>query len=76
MSDKPTRAEHLQWCKDRALEYVRTGDLMTAFASMMSDLGKHSETANHLGIELGTNLFINGHLNTADEMRSHIEGYN
>lgn len=39
-----TREEHMQWCKDRAMEYVRTGDLVNAVASMMSDLEKHPET--------------------------------
>lgn len=38
------RAEHLQWCKDRALEYVKTGDFNNAVASMLSDLSKHEET--------------------------------
>ena len=42
-----TRAEHVQWCKRRALEYL---DVMTppdpvqAVTSMLSDLGKHPET--------------------------------
>lgn len=35
-----TRAEHLQWAKDRALEYVAIGDMNQAFASMTSDLRK------------------------------------
>lgn len=40
-----SRAEHLQWCKDRAMEYVNKGDYLNAIASMTSDLGKHPETA-------------------------------
>lgn len=39
-----TREEHLAWCKERALEYWRAGDLQNAVASMGSDLGKHPET--------------------------------
>ena len=39
-----TRQEHLQWCKDRAMEYVKEGNLLEAVTSMMSDLGKHPET--------------------------------
>jgi hypothetical protein len=39
-----TRAEHLAWCKERALEYVARGELLDALASMTSDLGKHPET--------------------------------
>jgi hypothetical protein len=41
-----TREEHLQWCKDRALEYWRAGDLESACASMVSDLNKHEEAKN------------------------------
>lgn len=39
-----TRSEHLQWCKDRALEYLDRGDLQHAFASMVSGMSKHEET--------------------------------
>jgi pterin-4a-carbinolamine dehydratase len=38
------RAEHLAWCKARALEYVDRWDYSGAVASMTSDLGKHPET--------------------------------
>jgi hypothetical protein len=40
-----TRAEHMQWCKDRAMEYVNRGDLVGAVASMISDLDKHPGTS-------------------------------
>lgn len=40
-----TRQEHLQACKDRAMEYVNEGDLLQAVTSMMSDLTKHPETS-------------------------------
>ena len=46
-----TRAEHLQWCKERAhqeyevyKEREPTAALSNAVASMLSDLGKHPET--------------------------------
>ena len=48
-----TRTEHLDWCKERALEYVEVGDFPQAMASMVSDLSKHEETVGHVGIELG-----------------------
>jgi hypothetical protein len=51
MSETISRAEHLEWCKKRALEYVNRGDTSQAFASMGSDLGKHPETANHPAIQ-------------------------
>lgn len=44
-----TRQEHLQFCKDRAMEYVKRGDLIEAVTSMMSDLGKHPETEKSSG---------------------------
>jgi len=71
-----TRQEHLDWCKKRALEYCDMGDLNQAFASMGSDLGKHLDTANHPGIQLGMGLLMAGHLETPEKMRKFIEGFN
>jgi hypothetical protein len=70
------RNEHLQWCKDRALEYVKLGDNTQAFASFQSDMTKHPETANHLALELGTMLLISGNLSTTQEMENWIVGFN
>ena len=67
-----TRAEHLAWCKQRALAYL-PNDPEQAFTSMASDLDKHDETRGHAGIELGFMLLMTGNLN---EMRSFIEGFN
>ncbi len=71
-----TRDEHLAWCKQRALEYVDAGDLDEAFASMLSDLGKHPETVTHSGKQLGIMLKMRGYLNTAAEMRKFIKDFN
>ncbi len=70
------RQEHLEWCKKRALEYVDEGDLTQGYTSMASDLGKHPDTAKHLGIELGMGMLMIGKLSTADEMRKFIQGFN
>jgi len=70
------RSEHLRWCKTRALEYVKTGDLEEAFASMISDLGKHEETHGALIIDLGFTLKIGGHLATTQQMKDWINGHN
>lgn len=70
------RADHLQWCKDRALEYVAHGDLPNALASMFSDLGKHPDTADHAGIQLGFMQQMSGSLNTPDTVRRFIQGFN
>jgi hypothetical protein len=71
-----TRAEHLQWAKDRALEYADRGDLADAMASMTSDLNKHPETKGHAGIELMGMLALAGHLRTRKDVREYIEGFN
>lgn len=72
-----TRAEHLQWCKQRALEYVAEGDLNQAFASMCSDVSKHPETEHHLSTnQLGMSMLMAGHLSTAVKMMDWINGYN
>jgi hypothetical protein len=71
-----TRAEHLAWCKQRALEYVDAGDLQGAFASMASDMNKHPETARSDVHVLGMGLLMGGHLSTPGDMRRWIEGFN
>lgn len=76
MATTTTRADHLAWCKQRALAYVEAGDLTNAFASMASDLNKHEETANHAALEIGMLLLLGGNLSTATQMRRFIEGFN
>lgn len=75
--EETTRAEHLAWCKQRALAYLSddpaSDDPMTAFSSMVSDLNKHKETRGHVAIELGTMLFMT---NNMGDMREFIEGFN
>lgn len=72
----PTRAEHLAWCKARALQYVDAGDVENAFASMISDLNKHPDTEGHAGAELGLLLLLSGRLSSAQQMREFIERFN
>jgi len=71
-----TRQEHLDWCKGRALEYVKANDLTNAYASMTSDLGKHPETENYPAIQLGMMLLMANQLNTPAEMEKFINGFN
>ena len=71
-----TRAEHLAWCKDRALAYLDQGDVQNAFASFTSDLRKHPETEGHVGIELGMMEMLIGSLRTPTQMRDFINGCN
>lgn len=70
-----TRAEHLEWCKQRAREYVDRGELDAAVISMLSDLNKHEETE-----ALSGPMFLIGvaTIRTGDalQVRRFIEGFN
>ncbi len=71
------RAEHLQWCKDRAMEYVKAGDLQQAVTSMLSDLGKHEETAaSSQGVcaQIGMMELMRGL--TREGIEKYIKGFN
>lgn len=39
-----TREQYVQWCKDRAMECVKRGDLLDGVTSMMSDMDKRDDT--------------------------------
>lgn len=71
-----TRAEHLQWCKDRAIEILDTGDVGQSFASFASDMSKHDDTKGHSALELGVMMMFGGQLSGVDEMKKFIEGFN
>jgi len=70
------RREHLQWCKDRAMEYVNDNNITDGIASFMSDMGKHPETEGHSALPLGMMLMMNGSLNTKTEAEKFIQGFN
>lgn len=68
-----TRAEHLAWCKQRALEYADRGDITNAIASMLSDLRKHPETERSADLLIAMTAFT---VRTPEEARHWIEGFN
>lgn len=78
-----TRAQHLQWCKERALKEldfypdVREA-CRNAYASMASDLGKHPETEGHAAIQLGMMVLMSDQREARDKeaMRKFILGFN
>lgn len=72
-----TGAEHLQWAKDRALEYADKGDVAGAIGSLRSDLGKHPDTASSVGVvdELMFPLAMIGDFERPGELRKFIEGF-
>ena len=70
------RSEHLQWCKDRAMEYLGNGDPKQAIVSFMSDMSKHPETENHKALEMMTMMMIGGLLDGTPEVEKCILGFN
>lgn len=71
-----SRAEHLEWCKERARQYCDAGNAKDALASMFSDLETHPETAGHVAIMLGMGMMFSGGLREPGEARKFIEGFN
>ena len=70
------RNEHLEWAKKRALEYAEQGNIRDALGSFTSDMMKHEETRNHVGLELGAMLMFSGNLSTKKEVIDFINGFN
>ena len=72
-----SRAEHLSWCKKRALEYVERGENRDALTSMIADLGKHPETqdlATAVGLEMI--LLRLGGMDSKEGTKKIIEDFN
>lgn len=68
-----TRAEHVRWCKKRALEYLPDHP-EEAIASMLSDLGKHHET-NRIAEGPIAMMGIFEASRGAQSVRRYIEGF-
>lgn len=72
-----TRKENLQLCKDRALRILEDGGTtIEAWTSFLSDMNKDEDLRNHIGLQLGGQLFASGHLSNSKALRNHIEGCN
>lgn len=72
-----TRAEHVRWCKDRAMEYVNQGDLLNGVTSMMSDMEKHPETAMKGPLAmLGMLALQQAQSGDRDGVERYIKGFN
>ena len=69
------REKHLQWCKDRAEEYLQKNDFQGAYNSFRSDMLKHPGTANHGMLEFGEVLRVSGKLGTLKEVKKWIEDF-
>lgn len=71
-----SRSDHLAWCKKRALDILKSGDRTGAWASFVSDMGKHPETIGHIALPLGMSMFASGMLSSSAEMQKFIEDFN
>jgi hypothetical protein len=67
------RAEHLERCKERAMDYWFLGDLANAVASMASDLRKYDDLGcNDYLLRLAM-IYVTEH--DADGVKRWIEGF-
>lgn len=69
------RAEHLQWCKERAIKFCDDGNISEAILSFVSDMGKHEKTADHPALTMMFGMQMVGTLSTPEEVKHHIEGF-
>ena len=71
-----TRQEILQAALKQAEPYLEQGDFSQAWTAHTSELKKHKETKEHLGIELGIQLLMAGFIGDVEKMREHLQGFN
>lgn len=69
-----TRAEHVRWCKERALEYIDLGQPQMAVSSMVSDMGKHPETEDAIRSQIVHGMTA-ARTGTTDAVRRWVEGF-
>ena len=72
-----TGAEHLAYCKERALEYADRGEAGAAMSSLIQDLGAHPETEDSVRVvtDLMFPLAMMGDFARPGELRKFIEGF-
>ncbi len=76
-----TRAEHLEWAKERAKRELWREDLSeydaiaNACSSIASDLNKHPETENHSACMVMFMQILNGTMLNRESADRFIEGF-
>ena len=77
MPEGMTRAAHIRWCKERALQEMNfTGFPSDGIASMMSDLRKHPETNDETLQLLCVSMLMKGRQNlTKQQVIDFINGF-
>lgn len=71
-----TRSEHLQFAKDRAMEYIKDNKIDEAWLSFVSDLRAHNELKDHSAISLGMQLYLADAFTTINELEKFINKFN
>ena len=78
-----TRSEHIQWCKDRAIQeydyYAKTepcSALKNGITSMMSDINKHQETKSEALQQLCLFQLMTKPTMSRQEFVNFINGFN
>ena len=71
-----TREKHLEWCKERAREYLDQGDVANGITSMLSDLNQHEETRLDGGSALSSLGMMYVMNNDMAGARRFVEGFN
>jgi len=71
-----SRDGHLDWCKQRSLQHLNSGDAAGAVASMISDLGKWEKPLYDPAVF--RTLVMDGIMfrKTAADVQNWIEGFN
>jgi len=70
------RTEHLQWAKNRALDILKSGTMIEAYTSFISDMNKHEETREHIMLSGGLQMILSNLFNTKDELKKFINDFN
>ena len=66
------RKEHIEWCKERALEELERSGVDAAMSSLASDIGKHESTNNHMMM-----MLVFGMMGMNEKQaKEFIEGFN
>jgi len=74
MDNMNDRKEWLQFCKNRANEYLDRDNLSEAWASFYSDMQKHPELIKHPKLTYGIFRFVTADF-TVESMRKFINGF-
>lgn len=75
MADTITAREHLDWATERAMQYFDAGDKTNAFASFLSDVGKHDGTAWIQTHPMTFAVLEDGHSRGRDAFKAAMNGF-